>query len=118
MSESVHHIFKNEFLYNKDTQDEIELWQQLEEFDSYYNWNRFPIELYGYAPMEVVYGAVPDRHRFKEQIKQAQNKRYMINSSQPFCIAGRKLEDNTTCSPPTAQTAYTDELTAAIPEIS
>ncbi|MGP8215546.1 MAG: hypothetical protein ACLQQ4_08285 [Bacteroidia bacterium] len=85
MVESLNHIFKNEFLRERVIQDEFSLKKHLEAFDEYYNWNRYPIELYGYAPMEVVKGKVPDKHRFAYRIKRAQKKRYIINKSTTYC---------------------------------
>jgi putative transposase len=86
MSESLFHIFKNEFLRDRKITDEADLLRQLEVFEEYYNWNRFPIELYGYAPMEVVQGAVPEKNRFRDSIRKAKEKRYLINKYS--CRAG------------------------------
>lgn len=85
MSESLHHIFKNEYLAVRKIQDNADLSRELELFDSYYNWKRYPIELYGYAPMEVLNGAIPDRNRFKEQIQKGKEQRYLDNKSFTFC---------------------------------
>ena len=85
MVESLNHVFKNEFIGDKTIHDDTNLQKQLNLFDEYYNWHRYPIELYGYAPMEVVRGAIPDKHRFRDDIKKAQKKRYLLNKAFTFC---------------------------------
>jgi hypothetical protein len=85
MIESLFHIFKYEFLRDRKIHDDAGLLKELNAFEDYYNWHRFPIELYGYAPMEVVHGAIPDRNRFKEDIKKAQQKRYLLNKASTYC---------------------------------
>ena len=93
MSESTHHIFKSEFLQHKNPRDESDLREQLDHFEEYYNWNRFPVEPFGLAPMEVVNGAIPYRNHFKEQTKQAQQKKIRVKSEifilQKLSLRGR-----------------------------
>jgi hypothetical protein len=85
MVESLNNVFKNEFLRDKNIHDQTVLQKELDAFDNYYNWNRYPFELYGYSPMEVVEGAVPGKNRFKDEIQKAQQKRYLLNKVSTYC---------------------------------
>ena len=87
MSESTHHIFKGEFMRYKPISDRIALQKHLNDFVYYYNHQRFPIELHGYSPIEVLQGAIPDKHRFKNDIRIAWHRRYLENKHTSFCKA-------------------------------
>ena len=87
MSESIHHTFKGEFMGYKSISDEHALKNNLALFVQYYNHQRFPIELHGYAPMEVVQGAIPDKYKFKKDLRLARHRRYLENKAATFCNA-------------------------------
>jgi len=71
MSESTHSIYKTEFLKGKISVNVKEHLKSLTHFYRYYNYERFPTELFGLHPMEVIEGKKIDKHYYKEQIKQA-----------------------------------------------
>ncbi|MCK6640924.1 MAG: hypothetical protein L6Q81_12655 [Bacteroidia bacterium] len=77
MSESVHHILKNEFLGGKMPKD---IPSAIERFVHYHNNQRYPIEHYGYTCNEVHNGAKPDKKRFTAEILQAKQNRVEENS--------------------------------------
>ncbi len=79
MSESTHSIYKTEFLHGKNSLNRKTHLKDLERFVGNYNYKRFPTELYGLNPMEVIAGKIPDKHRFKGQIKKAQISRIQTN---------------------------------------
>ena len=58
---------------------------QLDLFEEYYNYKRFPIELHGCSPMEVVNGMIPDKHKFKKDLRIAKHQRYLENKAARFC---------------------------------
>lgn len=68
MSESVHHILKNEFLRGKIPED---IPSAIQRFVEYHDNQRYPVEHFGYTCNEVLHGAKPDRKRFSEKIQQA-----------------------------------------------
>ena len=61
--------------------------KSLKRFVEYYNHERYPTELYGYTPMEVIQGKVPDKHLFKDQIKKASKERIKQNQAFNLCFA-------------------------------
>ena len=85
MSESTHDIFWSEFLLYQIHRDDQDLQAKLDRFEEYYNWNRFPVELFGSAPMEVVNGATPNKKRFKEPTQIAKRNRYLNNKKNSYC---------------------------------
>ena len=85
MSESIHHIFKSEFMRYKPISDERALQNYLDLFEEYYNHHRFPIELHGCSPMEVVNGLIPDKYKFKKDLHIARHRRYLENKAEKFC---------------------------------
>lgn len=85
MSESTHSIYKTEFLHGKYSVNEKLHLKDLQKFIEYYNYHRFPTELYGLTPMEVVEGKVPDKHFFKEQIQEARKNRVATNQKFNAC---------------------------------
>jgi len=79
MSESTHRIYKSEFKQSKVAQNLAAHLKDLEEFIDYYNNKRYPTELYGYTPSQVLEGAIPDKHLFKEQRLEAKQQRIEEN---------------------------------------
>ncbi len=59
--------------------------QDLERFVHYYNYERYPTELYGYTTMEIIEGKIPDKDRFKEQILEARKNRVEVNQQFNDC---------------------------------
>jgi len=85
MSESTHSIYKTEFMrgkYSLNTQTHL---QDLERFVNYYNYERYPTELYGYTTMEIIEGKIPNKDRFKEQILEARKSRVEVNQQFNDC---------------------------------
>ncbi|CAL2080910.1 hypothetical protein [Tenacibaculum sp. 190524A02b] len=82
MSESTHSIYKTEFKNGKLSLNTQMHLQDLERFVQYYNYKRYPTELYGYTPMEIIQGKIPDKNRFKQQILLARKNR--VSSNQQF----------------------------------
>lgn len=85
MSESTHRIYKSEFKQSKITQNKETHLNDLAQFIEYYNNQRYPTELYGYTPLEVMKGAKPDKHRFKDQIIEARLQRIKTNQQFDDC---------------------------------
>lgn len=85
MAESTHHIYKNEFLKGKHSFDQAAHLQDLQRFMHYYNHERYPTDHFGLTVLEVLHGAIPDKHRFRELIKQAQKKRILENKDFKYC---------------------------------
>lgn len=83
--ESTFNIFKNEFIAYREIIDKKHAQQVLSDFQLYNNTKRYPLALYGLTPQEVFDGATPDKHRFKENIKQAAAMRYQKNKAGRFC---------------------------------
>ncbi|MCW3083931.1 MAG: transposase [Bacteroidetes bacterium] len=83
--ESAFHIFKNEFSRDKIYNDTADLQNGIDEFYIYFNEKRYPKELYGLTPQQVLNGEIPDKNRFKEQIKAQKGVRYQKNKSAKFC---------------------------------
>jgi len=79
MSESTHSIYKTEFLKKKVLTNKLEHLKSLERFEVYYNHERFPTDLIGYTPMEILFGEIPDKERFKEQITAGRKERIIVN---------------------------------------
>lgn len=83
--ESSFNIFKNEFSFNKIYSDDVDLQQGLDEFEIYLNTKRYPKDLYGLLPQQVIDGHLPDKYMFKEQIKAQKKVRFMKNKAARFC---------------------------------
>ncbi|QMU63595.1 MAG: hypothetical protein GKR88_04400 [Flavobacteriaceae bacterium] len=86
MSESTHSIYKTEFLHGKYSLNEKSHLKDLERFVEYYNYHRFPTELYGLAPMEVILGKIPNKHFFREKIQDARKNRVRTNQEFNACV--------------------------------
>ncbi|WP_157821855.1 hypothetical protein [Tenacibaculum sp. Bg11-29] len=85
MSESTHSIYKTEFMRGKYSLNTETHLQDLERFVAYYNYERYPTELYGYTTMEIIEGKIPDKDRFKEQILVARKSRVEVNQQFNDC---------------------------------
>lgn len=51
----------------------------------YYNHHRFPNNLFGLTPFEVINGKIPDKDFFKNQISEAKLERVITNQSFNEC---------------------------------
>ena len=62
MSESTHRIYKTEFLHGKYSLNEKTHLKDLDRFVEYYNHHRYPTDLFGLTPIDVVNGKTPDKN--------------------------------------------------------
>ncbi|MBL4708051.1 MAG: hypothetical protein JKY48_06390 [Flavobacteriales bacterium] len=85
MSESTHAIYKTEFLRKKISPNKLEHHKSLDRFVIYFNDERYPVDHFGYTPMEVLNGKTPDKYQFKEQIALARKERIKANQSFDGC---------------------------------
>jgi transposase InsO family protein len=85
MSESTHSIYKTEFLHGKYSLNEKTHLKDLERFVEYYNHHRYPTDLFGLTPLEVVSGKIPDKNHFKEKIQEARKNRILVNQQFNDC---------------------------------
>lgn len=85
MSESTHSIYKTEFLRKKVSPNKLEHLKSLDRFVVYYNQERFPVDHFGYTPIEVLNGNIPNKDRFKEQISAARMERIRVNQQFNEC---------------------------------
>jgi len=85
MSESTHSIYKTEFLNGKYSLNEKTHLKDLKHFVEYYNHHRYPTDLFGLTPFEVVNGKIPDKNHFKEKIQEARKNRVIINQQFNDC---------------------------------
>ena len=85
MSESTHSIYKTEFLHGKYSLNEKSHLKDLERFVEYYNYERYPTDLFGLTPIEVVNGKIPDKNHFKEKIQEARKNRVEVNQQFNDC---------------------------------
>ena len=83
MSESVHHLYKTFFAPGKIYFDDDHIQRDLDRFVQFVNYEWFPLELYGSAPMEVLNSGVVERGRFSEQIRKARRQRVLENRTFP-----------------------------------
>ena len=79
MAESTHSIYKTEFLRGKISQHKKQHLDSLDAFVDYYNHHRFPNDLFGLTPFEVINGKTPDKDFFKNQIIEAKLDRVTTN---------------------------------------
>jgi len=96
MSESTHHIYKNVFMKRKLSFDDKQHIKDIERFIFDYNYNRFPVELGSYSPMEVLHGKIPEKNRFKQEIEQAKKDRIKANQNYNKCQATMGFYPNKT----------------------
>lgn len=54
-----------------------------------YNYGRYPTELYGLTPMQIIKGKTPDKHFYKERIAEAKRKRVLTNKAFNACALVR-----------------------------
>jgi len=66
--------------------NKITHYADLKRFVEEYNYHRYPSDHFGYTPMEVLNGKIPDRNKFKKQIKNGQTNRVKVNQSYDSCI--------------------------------
>ena len=85
VSESTPSIYKTEFLNGKYSLNKKTHLKDLARFVDYYNNHRYPTELYGLTPFEVVNGKIPDKNHFKEKIQLARKDRTKINQQFNDC---------------------------------
>jgi transposase InsO family protein len=85
MSESTHSIYKTEFLHGKYSLIEKTHLKDLERFVEYYNHHKYPTDLFGLTPIEVVNGKIPDKNHFKDKIQEARKNRVAINQQFNDC---------------------------------
>lgn len=85
MAESTHSIYKTEFLRGQVSRTVKNHLDSLERFVEYYNYQRYPTNLFGLCPMEVVAGNIPDKDSFKQQIAEAKLNRTLANNAFNKC---------------------------------
>lgn len=85
MAESTHSIYKTEFLKKQLSKNIGEHLKNLENFFAYYNESRFPTELYGLTPQDVINGKTPNKYLYSEAIKQARKERVLVNQNFNNC---------------------------------
>jgi hypothetical protein len=92
MSESVHHILKNEFGIKLGIpRDKEQLNEKLKELIDYRNHTRLPIVHDGYTCLQILSGVVVDKKRFVEQAKEPRTKRMESNRSFQ-CLVSMKCQ--------------------------
>ncbi len=69
-------------LISKDVKTHLE---NLKRFVHYYNHERYPTDLFGLTPMEVIDGKIPDKYYFKNQIAEAKLNRVTTNQAFNNC---------------------------------
>ncbi len=85
MAESTHSIYKTEFLKGQVSRTIKSHRSNLDQFVDYYNNVRFPADLHGLHPLEVVNGKLPDKDYFKTQIAEAKLNRVITNKAFNKC---------------------------------
>jgi hypothetical protein len=68
--------------------NQLEHLKCLDRFVAYFNHERFPVDHFGYTPMEVLKGNVPDKNKFKEQLALARKARVQFNQNFNLCYQG------------------------------
>lgn len=87
MSEVLHKLYKSEFMQKRISQNKIIHLQNLEKFVFEYNHCRYLGKHFGYTPLEVLNGKIPDKNRFKDQIEEAKAKRLKYNQNFNLCYS-------------------------------
>ena len=59
--------------------------KDLDHFMDYCSNERYPTNHYGYTVLQVLHGKIPDKNRFKNEIKLAQQQCYQENKSFNQC---------------------------------
>jgi hypothetical protein len=80
MIEGLFHLFKHDFLNGELIINKQHLEKKLDIFFDH-TLNRYFTELYGLTPQQILDAEIIDRHRFKNQIKQAKENRKAINKA-------------------------------------
>lgn len=78
MIERGFHLFKYDFLKRQPITDKQQLSQKVEAFINQCQ-HRYFGELYGLTPLQILNGAIPDKHRFKLLIQLAVLQRRLDN---------------------------------------
>ena len=79
ISESTHSIYKTEYMKRKLSTNVEHHIKDLDCFMNYYNHERYPGDLFGYTPFQVLNGSKPNKNKFREVIKEAQQNRLIEN---------------------------------------
>src|SRR5260221_7707546 len=82
--EALHKKFKNEFLQGKRFANHEALVAALPKLIEAYN-NQYHDSLYGYSPLEVWNGAIPDKNKYKPILKTANEQRKQVNKQFNCC---------------------------------
>jgi hypothetical protein len=85
MSESTHSIYKTEYMKRLLSFDVEQHIKDLDNFMLYCNHERFPGDLYGYTTFQVLNGSKPDKNKFRDIIKEAQQNRLTENRAFNDC---------------------------------
>jgi transposase InsO family protein len=85
MSESTHSIYKTEFMQGKLSFDVRQHEKDLDQFMFYYNHKRYLFRNYGLTTMEVLYGQIPNKQRFRNQIQEGRIDRIEKNRAINQC---------------------------------
>ena len=86
MSEFTHRVYKSEFMQGRISQTKVAHFQNLEIFKMEYNHQRYMGNHFGYTPMEVLNGKIPDKNRFKKQILKERALRIEYNQKFKLCF--------------------------------
>ena len=90
MSESIHSIYKSEFMKNKISLYVEQHLESLTKFVDYYNNHRYFGEHFGLTNMEVLNGVIANKNRFKESMELAKleriEKNRLFNQCQFPCV--------------------------------
>jgi putative transposase len=82
--EALHKKFKNEFLQGKKFTNHEALVNALPNLIEAYN-NQYHDSLYGYSPLEIWNGAIPDKNKYQPLLKAANEKRKLANKQFNCC---------------------------------
>lgn len=85
MSESVHRIYKSEFMQGRHSVNIEKHHEDLERFMDYYNYERYFGEHFGLTVMEVLQGEKPNKFRFRDVIEHARKERLEKNQAFKGC---------------------------------
>lgn len=86
MSESIHSIYKTEFLNGEISRTTKMHLESLERFIPYHNEERYFTEHTGRRPIDILNGKLPDKYLFKQQIEQARKDRIKTNQKFNACF--------------------------------
>ena len=86
MSEITHRLFKSTFMQGRLSLNRSDHLKNVDQFYYEYNNQWYLGHHFGYTPTEVLFGKIPDKHRFKEQIKEGQINRLKFNQNVKLCV--------------------------------